>query len=276
MCNFELSIIVPTKSRTIEVKELLRSIISTNYKNLEVIIVDQNVVDNLSKIISEFSDFISIKHIRTDAKGAAHARNIGVKESTGKYLCFPDDDCKFLPDTINVALSLIINHDVVFGKCTDEFGKDSVLKFAEGEAVINMNNYNSRFIEATMYIKREIMLDCPYDESLGVGTFHGAEEAYDLVLRFLKLKKKLYYSSSIVYYHPNKILDYNSTNEIKRVFSYRCGFAKLCIKHKMYHKYIKRIILVFFAIFFYILFNKKRVRYYFSELFGLLSGVIVR
>lgn len=271
-----LSIIVATKGREYELEALLDSISGYDLTLLEVLIVDQNVSNFLVDVIDKFKCKFLIKHIKAESIGAAHARNVGIENSTGKYLCFPDDDCKFLKNTIQVGLANIEKHDVIFGKCVDENGSDSVINFAKEKGVINLNNYSNRFVEATMFATREIMLQFPYDKDLGVGTFHGAEEAFDLVLRLLNSNKKLFYTPELVFYHPNKIMDYSSKNEVKRVFTYRCGFARLCFKHGFYFKYFKRLILVFMSVPFYLIFNKKKSRYYFAELLGLLAGVVIR
>jgi glycosyltransferase involved in cell wall biosynthesis len=271
-----LSVIVATKGRKDELEALLESISGYDLSLIEVLIIDQNVSNFLVEIINKFESKFKIKHIKIDPIGASNARNVGIENSSGQYLCFPDDDCKFLPDTIKIALEKILDYDVIFGKCVDEKGANSVTNFAKGEDEINYDNYSNRFVEATMFAKREIMLEFPYDENLGVGTFHGAEEAFDLVLRLLQSKKKLFYTSEVIYYHPNKILDYSSKSELKRVFSYRCGFAKLCFKHGFYFKYFKRIVLVSLSLPFYALFNQKKARYYSAELLGLLTGVIIK
>lgn len=271
-----LSIIVATKGRKDEVAYLLDSINGIDLNLIEVLIIDQNVSNELSTILERYKDLLIIKHIKAEANGASNARNIGVRNSSGKYLCFPDDDCKFFPNTIQIALERIVDFDVVFGRCVDELGKNSVINFAEGNCEMNIKNYEGRFVEATMFVRREIMLEFPYDEGLGVGTFHGAEEAYDLVLRLLKSKRKLYYSSEIVFYHPSKILNYISNNEIRRVFSYRCGFSRLCLKHKLYTKLLSRILSVFFYLIVLFIIQSKKQRYYSSELLGLLSGIVIK
>lgn len=271
-----LSIVIATKGRKDELEALLNSINGIDLRAIEVLIIDQNVSDFLVEVVDRFKSKINLKHIKIESLGVSNARNIGIVNSEGKYLCFPDDDCKFLPNTIQIALEKILDYDVLFGKCVDEKGIDSVINFAKGEDVINHHNYNNRFVEATMFAKRDIMLDFLYDENLGVGLFHGAEEAFDLVLRLLHHKKKLFYTSEVIFYHPKKILNYTSKAELKRVFTYRCGFAKLCFKHKLYFKYFKRVLLVCLSLPFYMLFNQSKVRYYSAELLGLLTGVIIK
>ena len=132
------------------------------------------------------------------------------------------------------------------------------------------------FIEFTMFIKKETFSKFLFDESFGVGTFYGAEEGYDLVLRMLHKKVIIFYTPEIKMYHPQKVINHSDSSEIRRVFSYRCGFAHLCVKHKLYKKYCTRLLKVILYIPYTMVFAPRKTRYYLSELMGLLTGIIVR
>ncbi|MNY11694.1 hypothetical protein D3C86_1447360 [compost metagenome] len=166
--------------------------------------------------------------------------------------------------------------EAVFGKCVDRNLQDSVAKFSETEGRLTLQRHEGMFIEATAFIRRETFLKFKFDESFGVGTFYGAEEAYDLILRMLKLDTKINYSPEILLYHPPKIVNHTGIQEIKRVFTYRCGFSHLCIKHGLYRKLIERLTKVSIYILYLSVFNRKKVRYYIAEWLGLMTGICVR
>ncbi len=273
-----ISLIIPTINRMKELGDLLDSIKIQEYKNFEVIIVDQNPPGFLDETIRQYKDIFSLKHIVTFEKGASKARNIGAKAAQGDILFFPDDDSTLRTNTISYAIKKIEkeNIDCLFGKTVNEANEDSVINYSKFEDYLNLSNYEGKFVEATMFIKRELFLWYLYDESFGVGTFYGAEEAHDLVLRLLKDNQKLYFDPNLILYHPSKVVNYSDKREIKRVFTYRCGFSHLCVKHKLYKKLIKRIVAVILYIIYLAVFNRKKVRYYFSELLGLMVGITVR
>lgn len=277
--QIDLSIVIPTIDRKIELVKLLDSIeLSNNYK-FEILIIDQNPTDIISANLKKFENLLNIKHFRLlDRKGASVARNFGISQAYGKIICFPDDDCILFPNTIKLALKAISDQDcdVVFGKCIDENGNDSVIKWSKSAGFITRNNCDDKFVEATMFAKREIFETITYDEGLGVGTFHGSGEAYDLVLNMLDKKFSLYYNPNITFYHPNKVVDHSLTSSIRRVFSYSCGFGRLCIKHKLYKKLFKRLILVTGFIPVSYIVARKKTRYYCAELVGILSGIIIK
>jgi hypothetical protein len=84
------------------------------------------------------------------------------------------------------------------------------------------------------------------------------------------------YKGLTQFYHPNKIKQYTSINELKRVFNYRKGFSHLCIKHNLYLKLLNRILSVLVYIFILFFIDRKKIKYYFSELLGILTGIIIR
>ena len=272
-----ISIIIPTLGRTTELDALLSSIYSSIYKNFEIIVVDQNCSDILDEIIKKYADVLICKHLKVSFKGAAKARNYGASFASGEYLFFPDDDAELLSYTLDVALETFDKSkaDVVFGKCIDRSGNDSVAVFSQEENFLSLQKYDNMFIEATMVIKKSVFLEYLFDETLGVGTFHGAEEAYDLVLRMLYDKIAIFYTPKLHVYHPNKVTDYKDA-DIKRVFTYRCGFAKLCQNHNLHKKYYNRLIKVLLYLPYTFVFKRDRSRYYFSELLGLIAGKVIR
>lgn len=277
----QLSIIIPTINRKIELEELLNSIQKYIIDiTFEVIIIDQNPSGFLDDIINKFRETLNISHHLVTFKGLSKAKNYGVKKAKGEYLTFPDDDCKIFHETYYKALDIIVskNVEIVFGRCIDNLGNDSVLKFKKESFYLTKNNMLGGFVEATGIINKSVFeKGFYYDENMGAGCFHGAEEGYDWLYRiFTESNKKAYYSTDIVFYHPQVISDKGSSQAIIRAFTYSCGKAYLYKKHRFYYRYFKRLILVTFSIPFYFIFNRNRVRYYFSELLGLLSGVIIK
>jgi glycosyltransferase involved in cell wall biosynthesis len=275
-----ISIIIPTINRKTELEKLLSSISKLKVKdfNLEIIIVDQNSTSLFEEKLLKFSQKLSISHYKVNFKGASKARNFGFLKSKGELLCFPDDDAKFYKSTILTAVNSMKKNDVdvLFGKCIDDEGNNSVINFYPKSAFLKLNNYKRKFIESTIFIKANIFKNFKFDETLGIGTFHGAEEAHDLVLRLLKANISIFYNPKVIFNHPSKIIDHSNPSEIRRVFSYKAGFSLLCKKHKLYFLWLSRFLLVSFYLPFAIFFRRKVIRYYISELLGLLSGLVIK
>jgi glycosyltransferase involved in cell wall biosynthesis len=278
MPNDLISIIIPTIGRSTQLDALLHSITNSTYKYYEVIVIDQNSSSIAEDVALKYKNIIPIIHQKVDSLGAARARNYGAKLANGQYLFFPDDDSEMFPETLALSVEVLkrTRADVLFGKCVDRKLADSVGIFSDKSGYLSLKHHEKMFIEATMFIKAETFSEFSFDESFGVGTFYGAEEAYDLVLRMLYKNVIIFYDSTIKIYHPQKVINHFDSSEIRRVFSYRCGFAHLCIKHKLYQKYYTRLLKVILYIPYTIVFAPRKTRYYLSELMGLLTGMIVR
>jgi glycosyltransferase involved in cell wall biosynthesis len=280
MKNIVLSIIIPTIGRKSELLDLFKSLV-TSIENIsyEIIIIDQNPKGFLDDILNEYRDALNISHHNVDFKGLSKAKNYGAKLAKGLYLSFPDDDCKIFPDTYSKALETVESKkvDIVFGRCIDSNGNDSVLSFKKEPYILNKNNMLGGFVEATGIINKSVFKQgFLFDENMGAGCFHGAEEGYDWLYRILtKSKLKAIYNPEILFYHPQVLLDKGSQQALKRVFTYSCGTGYLCKKHKFYSRYFKRLALVIGSIPVYLVFNRRKMRYYFVEFLGLLSGYIL-
>lgn len=276
--HITLSILVPTIGRTAELDMLLDSIQKAKlHLPYEIIIIDQNPAEFLDEVLSKYQHVLPISHHLVAFKGLSKAKNYGVKVSCGNFICFPDDDCKIFPDTFLNAFSLIEkeNADLVFGKCIDEKGNDSVLNFQKEKYTLNKENMLGGFVEATVVCKKEIFDNFKFDENMGAGTFFGAEEGFDWLYRILSHSNlKAVFSPEITFYHPQVIVSKGDISALNRVFKYRCGTAYLCQKHSFHKKYFSRVFLSFLAYLFYFFIDKNKSEYYKTEWMALQIGKI--
>ena len=96
----KVSVIVPVYNTSLYLEECLNSIINQTYKNLEIIIVNDNSKDNSLEVISKFKDKrIKLINLKKNV-GVAVARNKGVETSTGDYICYMDSDDYWCLDKI--------------------------------------------------------------------------------------------------------------------------------------------------------------------------------
>lgn len=273
-----LSIVIPTIGRKNELQNLLNSIYLMDCKNFtfEVIVVNQNPKGFLDSILTEFMSKDSFRLYNVEFKGLSKAKNFGVKNANGNYITFPDDDCKVFDNSYSIAVKLIndLGLDIISGKCVDENGNDSVQKFKNGNWYLNQNNFEGGFIEATCVIRKEIFDNFDYDENIGAGTFFGAHEGYDWIFRVLKnTGYKIYYSDNIKFYHPQVILNKGDFSSLKRVNSYTYGFVYSRLKNKEYFSLIKRLVLSFLLVFFYLPFSINKSNYYRVEFLSILLSI---
>lgn len=83
------------------------------HSGVEIIVVDNGSTESLEPIRVAYPD---LRIVTETQKGAAHARNHGVAETTGRILCFLDSDCIPAQDWLAVALAASAQADLVGGK----------------------------------------------------------------------------------------------------------------------------------------------------------------
>ena len=89
----KISIIVPIYNVEKYLEKCVESLINQTYKNLEIILVDDESPDNCPKICDDYINVDSrIKVIHQKNMGLSGARNSGIKIATGEYLVFQDSD----------------------------------------------------------------------------------------------------------------------------------------------------------------------------------------
>lgn len=86
-----VSAIIPVYEKKVEtLDDCLQAIMNQTYKPLEIIVVN-NGVKNIGKILSKYENCIKVENLKKNF-GASYARNYGACESKGEYLWFVDSD----------------------------------------------------------------------------------------------------------------------------------------------------------------------------------------
>lgn len=107
-----VSVIIPTYNRPHLLPLAVESARAAG-TDVEIIVVDDASTDQTATVCSTLS---GIKHIRLEQnQGVAGARNVGILESSGKYVAFLDDDDLRLPGSLDVqAKALEANPEAGF------------------------------------------------------------------------------------------------------------------------------------------------------------------
>lgn len=88
------SIIIPTFNRKHFLKIAVESVIYQTFQDYELIIVDDGSSDTTVSLFKNISNK-KIKYIIQEHKGVSCARNRGIKEAKGEFICFLDSDDRF-------------------------------------------------------------------------------------------------------------------------------------------------------------------------------------
>lgn len=109
----KVSIIIPSYNAEAYLPLCLDSVIAQNYKNIEIIIIDDKSTDNSILLIEEYQKaYPHITLIKLDEnRGVSHARNVGIDVALGDYLFFIDSDDYIEEDTITKLVNMALEND---------------------------------------------------------------------------------------------------------------------------------------------------------------------
>lgn len=185
MSNKDLvSIIVATYKRDLSLRKALESLINQTYKNIEIIVVDDNSNEEWNKKVKEIiDDFINksnIIYIKNEKnKGSAQTRNIGIDKASGDYITFLDDDDIYLPNKILNQLNKMKEYDADFSvtdlELLSENGKiieRRTRSYINDISIKNLLKYHLMYHITgtdTMMFKRKYLIDIGKFEPIDVG-----------------------------------------------------------------------------------------------------------
>jgi glycosyltransferase involved in cell wall biosynthesis len=219
-----ISFIVPTYNSGKTIERCIKSIIKQKCKK-EIIVVDGGSDDRTILILKKFK----LKIFLEKKKGAAPARNLGLKKVKGDYIAFIDSDV-ILPDKwiskcikkINQDKNIagvggpgISFNDNIVSRCMDIllYGKTIKSKDRYVNSLATMNVlYNKSYIKGVLF-----------DENLRMG------EDPEFNFRLLKKGYKLLFSTSLFVYHdhPTKIISL-----MKKWYIYGTFYMKPYLIHR--------------------------------------------
>lgn len=93
---FQVSVIVPCYNEEQDIPRCLTDLLSQDYENMEIIVVDDGSTDGTAQVVKRFMEKNPRLKLFSSGgrRGPANARNLGAKASSGEVLIFKDADAK--------------------------------------------------------------------------------------------------------------------------------------------------------------------------------------
>lgn len=110
-----VSVIIPCYNAARFLRDTLASVFAQTDVELQVLVIDDGSTDDSAEIVTR--EFPQVELIRTENRGASHARNTGLDCARGEYIQFVDADDVLAPDKIARQLAVLQDGgaDVVYG-----------------------------------------------------------------------------------------------------------------------------------------------------------------
>ncbi|WP_267361662.1 MULTISPECIES: glycosyltransferase family A protein [unclassified Methylobacterium] len=229
------SLIVSTIGQTLHFERFLDSLVAQQFKDFEVIVIDQSGGVAIQDQLDAFRERLLIVYT-TSARGLSLGRNRGLTLARGELVAFPDDDCWYKEDLLKqVHETLRSKHlDGVFGRCIDNFDKSVAGRHSNNAQLVSKHNVWKCGVSATIFIRRSAIEKIGlFDTTIGLGSetqFLSGEET-DLILRGINLKLAFFYDPSIVVLHDSST-EVSFARRAARTWSYGLGMGLVLRRHQ--------------------------------------------
>lgn len=100
------SVIIPAFNAANFIMNAINSVLSQTIEDFEIIVVNDGSNDGTEKVVTDVSDK-RVRCISQENAGVSAARNTGIKNALGEYICFLDADDLWKPNHLEVVLGLI-------------------------------------------------------------------------------------------------------------------------------------------------------------------------
>lgn len=225
---------MPTLNRIEDVRRFMSALAAQDFRDLELIVVDQNADDSLRPVLAPFAEKIQIRHIQTGRPiGAVAARNMGAREATGEIVAFPDDDCFYEPGFLTRVDEHFKNHPEWDGLTGNVFGLERY--YSKHAGPITKFGVWWQGLEFTLFFRKRIITQIGLmDPTFGPGakTPWGAGEAADYLLRAIEAGFRLQYLPDLKVHHPGPLTNpRNDKAEAKCVYGYSMGKGHVLRSH---------------------------------------------
>jgi len=123
-----ISVVIPITRYERELDEALLSVFNQTEKNFEVVLVDNYTTPGTRSVAEswEMKHPEKVRLVSETKKGAVAARNRGILESLGQFICFLDSDDRMKSDRFEIQLETLLSDSSIslVGSWTDEISPD--------------------------------------------------------------------------------------------------------------------------------------------------------
>ena len=119
-----VSIIIPAHNEERHIEKCIESLLAQEYRDIEIIVVDNGSSDNTSKIVERYVESYGgkVRLLRMESNiGPGGGRNAGASNATGEILVFVDADMVFPPDYVTKLISPIQRGEALLTTHANEY-----------------------------------------------------------------------------------------------------------------------------------------------------------
>ena len=100
-----VSVVIPTYNRASIIGRAIDSVLSQQYRAVEVIVVDDGSTDGTEDLVRKYDS--RVRYVRQPNAGVSAARNLGLRETKGEFIALLDSDDEWLPWKIELQVAAL-------------------------------------------------------------------------------------------------------------------------------------------------------------------------
>ncbi|MBI4756210.1 MAG: glycosyltransferase family 2 protein [Betaproteobacteria bacterium] len=239
-----VSLVMGTVGREDDVRRFILSAAAQTWKDIELIIVDQNSDERLAPFVHEGRELgLDIVHLRHSPPNLSAARNRGIAAATRGVIAFPDDDCWYDPGVIERVTQAFGENGTCAGVVARWHEEDPVGRPAHDFDLSLWRGFKGGTASSiTLFLRRDLFESLGgFDERLGVSRWFGAGEETDFVLRALHAGYRFRYCPDALVHHAFSPRPVGRLGEAcARARSRERGIGALYAKHRLDSSVIAR------------------------------------
>ena len=166
--NELVSIIIPIYNAEKSISDSINSILQQDYKNIEVILVDDGSKDNSLQICKDIAvTDARVKVIHTQNQGSGPARNTGIENASGRFAYFPDADDVLASNAVSTMVGAMKDGGVdlvVFGFKQIATRGNKVFQKKYSEAEFDAETLRQNYSECIGYTSKWAIQGAPWNK----------------------------------------------------------------------------------------------------------------
>jgi glycosyltransferase involved in cell wall biosynthesis len=242
------TIIIPTFNRAHTLNKALDSVAQQTFTDWECIVIDDGSTDNTKQLLSKYiANNDRFRYIFQENAERSVARNNGIRNASGKYICFLDSDDRYFKDNLEnwcqflkknnfpknfSYCDLIIEENNTLTKSTLPFATDNKFDFI----------FTNPIVPARVCLHNSLLKNTLFEEYISVG------EDVTLWLKIL-LKTDVLYSPHFgvnYYLHEGNSINPKNPSALKMYNGFMTFFNKYPelknkISQSLYNDYVSKI-----------------------------------
>jgi glycosyltransferase involved in cell wall biosynthesis len=226
------SVIIPVYNAAKTLLSTLNSVKDQTFTDFEIIVVNDGSTDDSEKVIDAFFKVHPIPHryFKITNHGVSYARNLGIENASGDYLCFLDSDDLWHGEKLHIVSTIIKDYSAEFvgHPYTVDKLPDKIVRYDVDRVTIFEYLQRNLFQTSCVCAKKELLHK--FDESMS------HSEDYDLFLDTAGFCSNVYRVNAALTRlgRPQLSKGGLSQNRLKMRLGEMKVYRKFCLKHKRF------------------------------------------